>query len=81
MELDRTIKEHDMINQSVVSAIEESTQTWGVKILCYKIKNLTPTISAVLNGLHLGLLKIDRQSIYKSISDIEYNQLHLLSKN
>lgn len=42
MELDRTFEERDMINQSVVSAIDESAQTWGVKVLRYEIKDLTP---------------------------------------
>lgn len=42
MELDKTFEERDMINQSVVSAIDESAMTWGVKVLRYEIKDLTP---------------------------------------
>lgn len=42
MELDKTFEERDMINQSVVSAIDESALTWGVKVLRYEIKDLTP---------------------------------------
>lgn len=42
MELDTTFEERDMINQSVVSAIDESALTWGVKVLRYEIKDLTP---------------------------------------
>lgn len=42
MELDKTFEERDIINQSVVSAIDESAMTWGVKVLRYEIKDLTP---------------------------------------
>lgn len=42
MELDKTFEERDMINTSVVSAIDESALTWGVKVLRYEIKDLTP---------------------------------------
>ncbi len=42
MELDRTFEERDMINASVVSALDEAAQTWGVKVLRYEIKDLTP---------------------------------------
>lgn len=42
LELDRTFEERDFINQSVVSAIDESALTWGVKVLRYEIKDLTP---------------------------------------
>jgi Membrane protease subunits, stomatin/prohibitin homologs len=42
MELDKTFEERDMINHSVVSAIDESALTWGVKVLRYEIKDLTP---------------------------------------
>lgn len=42
MELDRTFEERDLINHSVVSAIDESATNWGVKVLRYEIKDLTP---------------------------------------
>lgn len=42
MELDKTFEERDHINVSVVSAIDESAQNWGVKVLRYEIKDLTP---------------------------------------
>jgi regulator of protease activity HflC (stomatin/prohibitin superfamily) len=42
MELDKTFEERDMINASVVSALDEAAQTWGVKVLRYEIKDLTP---------------------------------------
>jgi regulator of protease activity HflC (stomatin/prohibitin superfamily) len=42
MELDKTFEERDHINKSIVSAIDESAANWGVKVLRYEIKDLTP---------------------------------------
>jgi regulator of protease activity HflC (stomatin/prohibitin superfamily) len=42
MELDKTFEERDAINASVVSALDEAARNWGVKVLRYEIKDLTP---------------------------------------
>jgi regulator of protease activity HflC (stomatin/prohibitin superfamily) len=42
MELDRTFEEREMINAQVVSALDEAALNWGVKVLRYEIKDLTP---------------------------------------
>lgn len=42
MELDKTFEERDLINRDVVSAIDEAALNWGVKVLRYEIKDLTP---------------------------------------
>ena len=42
MELDKTFEERDHINTSIVNAIDESAANWGVKVLRYEIKDLTP---------------------------------------
>ena len=42
LELDKTFEERDYINHSVVSALDEAAMTWGVKVLRYEIKDLTP---------------------------------------
>lgn len=42
MELDKTFEEREHINKSIVSAIDESATNWGVKVLRYEIKDLTP---------------------------------------
>jgi regulator of protease activity HflC (stomatin/prohibitin superfamily) len=42
LELDKTFEEREFINQSVVSAIDEAAMNWGVKVLRYEIKDLTP---------------------------------------
>jgi len=42
MELDRTFESRDEINRQIVSVLDEAGRTWGVKVLRYEIKNLTP---------------------------------------
>lgn len=42
LELDRTFEEREFINHSVVSALDEAAANWGVKVLRYEIKDLTP---------------------------------------
>lgn len=42
LELDKTFEERDIINAQVVSAIDEAALNWGVKVLRYEIKDLTP---------------------------------------
>jgi regulator of protease activity HflC (stomatin/prohibitin superfamily) len=42
MELDRTFEEREAINGSVVNALDEAALNWGVKVLRYEIKDLTP---------------------------------------
>jgi regulator of protease activity HflC (stomatin/prohibitin superfamily) len=42
MELDKTFEERDLINASVVSSLDEAAMNWGVKVLRYEIKDLTP---------------------------------------
>src|SRR5881398_21074 len=42
MELDKTFEERDHINTAVVNAIDESAANWGVKVLRYEIKDMTP---------------------------------------
>lgn len=42
MELDRTFEERDAINAQVVAALDEAALNWGVKVLRYEIKDLTP---------------------------------------
>jgi len=42
MELDKTFEEREIINSSVVNALDEAALNWGVKVLRYEIKDLTP---------------------------------------
>ncbi|QOT78350.1 SPFH domain-containing protein [Cupriavidus basilensis] len=42
LELDKTFEEREYINHSVVNALDEAAASWGVKVLRYEIKDLTP---------------------------------------
>ncbi len=50
IDLDRTFEERMNINQSVVTEIDKATEPWGVKVLRYEIKNITPP-QDVLNAM------------------------------
>src|SRR5213078_2295671 len=42
IDLDRTFEERTNINTQVVSELDKATESWGVKVLRYEIKNITP---------------------------------------
>ena len=42
IDLDKTFEERSAINSAIVSAINDASRTWGVKILRYEIKNIVP---------------------------------------
>ena len=42
IDLDKTFEERENINQQVVMAVDEAAQSWGVKVLRYEIKDITP---------------------------------------
>jgi len=42
MELDRTFEEREIINSTIVASLDEAALNWGVKVLRYEIKDLTP---------------------------------------
>ncbi|MEQ9107327.1 MAG: stomatin-like protein [Limnobacter sp.] len=49
MELDKTFEERDMINAAIVQALDEAAMNWGVKVLRYEIKDLTPPREILLS--------------------------------
>ena len=42
IDLDRTFEERTNINTQVVSELDKASEAWGVKVLRYEIKNITP---------------------------------------
>jgi regulator of protease activity HflC (stomatin/prohibitin superfamily) len=42
IDLDRTFEERANINASVVTELDKASEPWGVKVLRYEIKNITP---------------------------------------
>lgn len=47
IDLDKTFEERTNINKAVVSAIDEAAIAWGVKVLRYEIKNISPPTSVL----------------------------------
>ena len=42
IELDKTFEERTNINAAVVTEVDKASEAWGVKVLRYEIKNITP---------------------------------------
>ena len=45
LELDRTFEERETINAAVVAAVDKASESWGIKVLRYEIKDIEPPIS------------------------------------
>jgi regulator of protease activity HflC (stomatin/prohibitin superfamily) len=50
MELDKTFESRDEINHTIVMVLDEAGRTWGIKVLRYEIKSLTPP-EAILRSM------------------------------
>jgi regulator of protease activity HflC (stomatin/prohibitin superfamily) len=42
LELDRTFEERDIISARVVEVLNQAGESWGIRVLRYEIKNITP---------------------------------------
>lgn len=47
MELDKTIGEKDLINSTIVAALDEASEPWGIKVNRYEILNIVPPKSVL----------------------------------
>lgn len=47
IELDRTFEERSHINIQVVTELDKATEPWGIKVLRYEIKNITPPADVI----------------------------------
>jgi regulator of protease activity HflC (stomatin/prohibitin superfamily) len=50
MELDKTLESREEINKRIVGVLDEAGRAWGVKVLRYEVKNLTPP-EAILRAM------------------------------
>jgi regulator of protease activity HflC (stomatin/prohibitin superfamily) len=50
MELDKTFESREEINKQIVSVLDEAGRSWGIKVLRYEIKSLTPP-EAILRSM------------------------------
>ena len=42
MELDKTFEEREMVNSSIVEAVDKASGPWGIKVSRYEVKNISP---------------------------------------
>ncbi len=47
LEMDKTFEERARINQEVVAELDEATAAWGIKVLRYEIRDITPPASVM----------------------------------
>lgn len=45
IELDKTFEERESINGAVVAAVDKASESWGIKVLRYEIKDIVPPAS------------------------------------
>ena len=51
MELDKTFESREDINRHIVAELDEAGRNWGIKVLRYEIKSLTPP-ETILRAMH-----------------------------
>lgn len=71
-ELDRLLEERQTINTAVVNAIDEASEGWGVKLLRYEVKDITPP-DVVLRSMQLQITaeREKRAKIAQSEGDLQ----------
>lgn len=42
MELDRTFEERETVNGAIVEAVDKASDSWGIKVSRYEVKNISP---------------------------------------
>jgi regulator of protease activity HflC (stomatin/prohibitin superfamily) len=79
MELDRTFEERDAINAHVVSALDEAASNWGVKVLRYEIKDLTPP-AAILHAMQAQITaEREKRALIAASEGRKQEQINLAS--
>jgi regulator of protease activity HflC (stomatin/prohibitin superfamily) len=79
LELDKTFEERDFINHSVVSAIDEAAMNWGVKVLRYEIKDITPP-SAILHAMQAQITaEREKRALIASSEGRKQEQINIAS--
>lgn len=76
MELDKTFEERDLINKSVVTAIDEAALNWGVKVLRYEIKDLTPP-AVILQAMQQITAEREKRAVVAASEGRKLEQINL----
>lgn len=59
IDLDKTFEERDMLNAKIVQSINEASESWGVAVLRYEIKDITPP-STIMDAME-SQMKAERE--------------------
>ncbi|MGH6739000.1 MAG: SPFH domain-containing protein, partial [Bradyrhizobium sp.] len=67
LHLDQALSSRQMLNAAVAAAVEEAAVNWGIKVLRYEIKDITPP-QAILHAMELQITaeREKRAMIFKS---------------
>jgi regulator of protease activity HflC (stomatin/prohibitin superfamily) len=47
LSLGKTFSERDQLNEIIVKEIDKASQPWGIKVLRYEVKNITPSLGVI----------------------------------
>jgi regulator of protease activity HflC (stomatin/prohibitin superfamily) len=47
LKLGQTFSERDKLNETIVREIDKASDPWGIKVLRYEVKNITPSINVI----------------------------------
>ncbi|KGJ87898.1 SPFH domain-containing protein [Thalassotalea sp. ND16A] len=47
LKLSQTFSERDTLNETIVSEIDKASDPWGIKVLRYEVRNITPSINVI----------------------------------
>ncbi|MGO2293771.1 SPFH domain-containing protein [Pseudoalteromonas sp. AOP31-A2-14] len=74
MELDKTFEERDVLNNNIVSAINQAAEPWGIQVLRYEIKDIIPPHS-VMEAMEAQMKaeRVKRAQILESEGDRQAN--------
>jgi len=77
LELDKTFEERDEINRSIVAALDEAAASWGVKVLRYEIKDLTPP-QAILHSMQQQITaEREKRALIAQSEGVKQQQINL----
>ncbi|EGB15511.1 band 7 protein [Pseudodesulfovibrio mercurii] len=88
IDLDKTFEERESINASVVQAVDEAAQEWGIKVMRYEIKDITPpgTVMAAMEAqmkaerekrAEIAISEGDRQSRINRAEGLRQEAIHV----
>ena len=77
LELDRTFEERDQVSARVVSVLDAAGQTWGIRVLRYEIKNITPPESVRVSMEKQVTAERDRRAILAKSQGDKQSKINL----